>query len=112
MKKNTFSYLTKATYLSLLAIVFAFSFSFAQSDYTIQFQNESTQIPENIESFQWDQMPESSKLNNGYYGWVQFYETPNQDVQNLFRANDLQLIEYIPNRTYSFFFPKPPRLQC
>ena len=97
MKKNIFS---------LFTVLFAFSISLAQSDYTIQFQNESTEIPENINSFQWDQMPESSKLNNGYYGWIQFFETPNQDVQNLFKSNDLQLIEYIPNRTYLFYFPE------
>jgi len=106
MKKTTISPQLKSKYLSLLAIVLCFSFSFAQSDYTVQFQDESIEIFENIDTFEWNQMPNSSKLNSGYYGWVQFYETPNQDIQNLFKSNDLQLIEYITNRTYSFFFPE------
>ena len=67
MKKITFS---------LLAILFAFSFSVAQNDYTIQFQDETIQIPENINSFRWDQMPEYSRLNNGYYGWIQKSDFP------------------------------------
>lgn len=106
MKKIIFSQLKKSNFLSLLAIVFTFSISFAQADYSIQLQNESIEIPENINTFQWNQMPSSSKLNGGYYGWVQFYETPNQDIQNLFKSNGLQLIEYISNRTYAFFFPE------
>lgn len=50
-------------------------------------------------------MPESSKLDNGYIGWIQFYETPTQDIQNSFKNNNLQLLEYIPNKAYLFYFP-------
>ena len=63
-------------------------------------------MPENISIFQWNQMPESAKLDNGYLGWVQFYETPSQQVQDLFKQNDLQLLEYIPHKTYLFYFPE------
>ncbi|RDK88558.1 S8 family serine peptidase [Marinirhabdus gelatinilytica] len=74
-------------------------------NYTITFQDESIEMPENINTFQWTDMPESAELANGYVGWVQFYETPTQNVQDLFEANRLELIDYIPHHTYLFHFP-------
>ena len=104
MKKATF--FSKGKNLaSLLALVLTTAISFAQNSYTIQYQDESLAIEENINTFHWDQMPESSQLGNGYFGWVQFYETPTQDIQDAFKANHLELIEYIPHRTYLFYFP-------
>ena len=50
-------------------------------------------------------MPESARLNNGFVAWVQFYETPSQNVQNLFKRNKVELLEYIPHKTYLAFFP-------
>lgn len=99
MKKITF----KPTLLILS--LFLFSLSYGQSEYNIQIQDENIEIPENINTFQWNQMPESSRINNGYIGWVQFFETPTQNIQNNFKANNLELIEYIPNKTYLFYFP-------
>jgi len=90
---------------SFLILLFVFSFSFSQNEYNIQLQDEIIEVPENIDSFQWNQMPESSKLDNGYIGWIQFYETPTQDIQNSFKNNNLQLLEYIPNKAYLFYFP-------
>ena len=81
------------------------SFSFGQNNYNVQFQDEILNVPENIQSFEWDQMPASSQLGEGYYGWVQFYQTPGQEVQDAFEANDLKLLEYITNHTYLFYFP-------
>lgn len=92
--------------LLFLAFLFAFSMSFSQNPYALQFQNEIVNLPENIDTFHWGQMPESSKFNTGYYGWVQFYETPSQTVQDRFKANGLELIEYIPHSTYLFYFPE------
>lgn len=91
---------------SFLALLFVFSLTYAQNSHDILFQNETYEMPENIATFQWNQMPESSRLNNGYLGWVQFYETPTQQVQDLFKQNNLQLLEYIPHQTYLFYFPK------
>ncbi len=105
MKNLTFFYALKCKGICLLALTFVFTMSYAQSDYAIQFQDETLEIPENIDSFQWNQMPESSEFNNGYVGWVQFYETPNQTIQDRFKSNNLKLIEYIPYRTYLFHFP-------
>lgn len=106
MKKITSFQLLKSKRLYVLAMAFIFSFSFAQSSYSVQFQDETIEIAENINTFQWDQMPQSSLFDHGYYGWVQFYETPSQGVQNLFKSNNLQLLEYIPNKTYLFYFPE------
>jgi len=82
------------------------SLSYAQENYQIQFQDGSVTIPENIQTFQWDQMPEYAQYQGGYFGWVQFYETPTQDIQDLFKAQDLKLIQYLPQKTYLFYFPR------
>ncbi len=103
MAKITFP---KLKGFSFLVLLFVFSLAFAQNSNDIIFQNETYEMPENIDTFQWNQMPESSILNNGYVGWIQFYETPSQQVQDLFKQNNLQLLEYIPHRTYLFYFPQ------
>ncbi|GHC44759.1 S8/S53 family peptidase [Ulvibacter litoralis] len=106
MKKTTFYNSMKRKSVLFFAMTFIFSMSFAQNSYTIKFQDETIDIPENISTFQWSQMPESSKLEEGYYGWVQFYETPTQDIQNAFKSRNLELINYIPQKTYLFYFPE------
>ncbi|RMA65940.1 S8 family serine peptidase [Ulvibacter antarcticus] len=106
MKRITFSFLNSFKAVSILAIALVISTANAQSSYTVQFQDESIAIPENISTFDWNQMPESSKLNDRYYGWVQFYQTPIQDIQDLFKSSGLELIEYIPHKTYLFSFPE------
>lgn len=101
MKKTIFS-----LRLSFL-LIFSFSIStmFGQAPQTIEFRGETIEMPENIQDFEWNQMPKTSTLSNGYVGWVQFYETPTQEIQDLFKANNLNLISYIPHQTYVFYFP-------
>jgi hypothetical protein len=103
MAKITFS---KIKIFSFLTLMLVFSLTFAQNSNDIRFQGETYEMPENIATFQWNQMPESARLNNGYVGWIQFYETPTQQVQDLFKQNNLQLLEYIPHQTYLFYFPE------
>jgi hypothetical protein len=103
MAKITFS---KIKIFSFLTLMLVFSLTFAQNSNDISFQGETYEMPENIATFQWNQMPESARLNNGYVGWIQFYETPTQQVQDLFKQNNLQLLEYIPHQTYLFYFPE------
>lgn len=105
MKKN--SLLSKPTLktLSILVFTMVFTLSFSQNDYTIYFQDEIVEIPENIETFTWSQLPEKSQFDNGYIGWIQFFETPSQSVQNEFKSRNLKLLEYIPHKTYLFHFP-------
>lgn len=100
MKKTTLSLFSKFCFLTLFLF---FSISFGQN---INFQGETYDMPENITTFQWNQMPESSRLANGYVGWVQFYNTPSQQIQDSFKRNKLELLEYIPHRTYLFYFPE------
>lgn len=102
MKKNIFRVIKRLGFLSLL---FSFSLAVAQTPATIEFRGETVEMPENISDFTWSDMPVSSTLDKGFIGWVQFYETPTQDVQDLFRANDLILMNYIPHQTYLFYFP-------
>tara|TARA_B100000768_G_C11279529_1_gene377740 strand:- start:118 stop:3717 length:3600 start_codon:yes stop_codon:yes gene_type:complete len=100
----------KIKYISFIVSLFIFNISIAQGDYSILLQNESIDLPENIETFQWDQMPDSAILNNGYIGWVQFYETPSQSIQDNFKENNLQLLEYLTNKAYLFYFPNSTSL--
>ncbi len=62
-------------------------------------------MPNNINTFQWNQMPDKAFYNDGYFGWIQFSEIPNQSIQNHFKENGLELIDYIPNNAYLFYFP-------
>jgi hypothetical protein len=105
MKKNYSISRAKTRILVVLLIIFVVNFGFSQDNYTIKFQEETIEFPENIQTFQWNQMPEHAHFDNGYFGWIQFYETPNQAVQNRFRNANLKLLEYIPHRTYLFYFP-------
>lgn len=89
----------------LLSLVFMTWNGLAQNNYSIQYQDETLEVPENISTFAWSQLPESSCLSNGFIAWVQFYQTPSQAIQDSFQANHIQLIEYIPNSTYLAYFP-------
>ncbi|MBA3986711.1 MAG: S8 family serine peptidase, partial [Flavobacteriales bacterium] len=104
-KKYQFSF-SFSKKISLLFFIFIFSISFSQPNYTIYFQEEVIEFPENIQNFAWGQLPAKSHFNNGYFGWIQFYETPNQATQNEFKSRNLKLLEYIPHQTYLFYFPK------
>lgn len=106
MKKFTFLNLLNVKSIGVLAMILVFTSSFAQDPYTINFQDETIVMPENISTFEWIQMPESAQLDNGYVGWIQFYETPDQATQDLFSSNRLELKEYIPNNAYLFHFPQ------
>lgn len=105
MKNFTFFSITRKS-VSFLVLALACTFAFAQNSYTITFQDETINMPENIDTFEWNQFPESAHLRDGYIGWVQFYETPSQSVQDTFAANGLDLISYIPHHTYLFRFPE------
>ncbi len=95
---------------TLFALLFSISL-LSQTNYNIQFQDEVVVVEENMSSFQWSQMPESSKFENGYYGWVQFFSTPTQAIQNELNTRGLELIEYHPNKAYVFYFPETTSIQ-
>ena len=91
--------------ITLLLLVFVFAQSFAQNEYTIPFQDEFINLPENISSFQLSQLNPDTRIQNGFFTWIQFYETPEQNVQNTVKGNRINMIEYIGNRTYLAFIP-------
>ena len=91
--------------ITLLFLIFVFSKSFSQNEYTINFQNESINLTENINSFQWNQLNANTRIQEGFFTWVQFYQTPSKSVQDIIKANNVNLIEYIGNRTYLAFIP-------
>ncbi|GAA0871804.1 hypothetical protein GCM10009117_09500 [Gangjinia marincola] len=101
MKKATI--LTFFRSLGIVLCSFLFTLSSHAQDYTIQFLNESIELPENFGSFSWDSFSDQNKYRDGYYGWIQFYETPTQAEQNQLRAMGVELIDYIPNKAYLFY---------
>lgn len=106
MKKITLSLFKRFIKItSLILVLLGFSSAFAQQPNSIQFRGETVPMPENIDSFQWSQMPESARLGDGYTGWIQFYSTPVQEIQDQFKNQNLELLEYIPHKTYLFHFP-------
>ncbi|MGJ8661857.1 MAG: S8 family serine peptidase, partial [Bacteroidota bacterium] len=46
------------------------------------------------------------EFNGGSYAWMQFYSTPNQNVQNDIKLKGVILLGYISNSTYLTFIPK------
>lgn len=89
--------------LSLITLaLFCFGIIDAQN---INFQGENVTMPNNIDTFSWNQMPSKSAFNNGYFGWVQFSEIPNQNIQNELKESGLELLDYIPKKAYLFYFP-------
>ncbi|MDN3723237.1 S8 family serine peptidase [Aequorivita sp. SDUM287046] len=102
-QKSTLSTFRNFVFVTMTLV---FSFSFGQNNSEINFQGETFNIPENIDTFQWNQLSEAAKLANGYVAWLQFYETPTQNVQDLFKQQKIELLEYIPHKTYLAFFPK------
>ncbi|MFC7356103.1 S8 family serine peptidase [Jejudonia soesokkakensis] len=102
MKKITSTLKNAFLFVAFLLIATA---SFGQNDYTIRFQNEAIEIPENIHAFELNEMPESARLAGGTYSWIQFYETPTQNIQNSFKANNIELIDYIPHKAYLAYIP-------
>src|SRR5690554_3409510 len=87
------------------SVILALPFLGWSQNYTIAFQEQVVEIPENISSFRFEQLPDNAQHNQGYYGWVQFYQTPDQALQDRFKAQGIQLMEYIPHHTYLVFFP-------
>lgn len=80
--------------------------SFAQGDaYGIKFQNDTVNLAENIETFQWDQFSEDLKINNGYYVWMQFYSTPVQSIQDALKSRGIEIIDFIGSKAYLAYVP-------
>lgn len=112
MTISTFFSFERIKKAGILAVLLVATVSFAQNNpYTVTFQDETIEMPENISTFQWSDLPDYSSFDNGYIGWIQFYETPSQSIQDSFKANGLNLIDYIPHQTYLFHFPNTTSIE-
>ncbi len=88
--------------LLLLNMIFVYS----QQKYEVLFQNELVQVEENINTFNWEELSEQSMWKNGYYAYIQFYNTPSQTIQDGLKTDGTLLIEYISKGTYLCYFSK------
>jgi len=98
----------KKTYLSLIIIFFytlTSNFSFGQDAQPISFQGITLEMTNNVSDFSWSQLSQSQVLTSGYYMIIQFESTPNQSVQNAFKAQQVELKDYLSNSSYFAFIP-------
>lgn len=86
----------------LLSFLLLGHFSNGQESRTISFQGKSIEIPENISTFQWEN---EMAFNGGHYVWMQFYQSPNQTVQNDLKLQGIELLDYYKKGTYLTFVP-------
>ncbi|WP_298417892.1 S8 family serine peptidase [uncultured Kordia sp.] len=106
MKKITSVKNLLGSFIPLLMAAIFLNCSIVEAQNTVYFQDEIITMPNNIASFDWNSMPESAKFNEGYFGWIRFDQTPTQAIQDDFATRNLKLIEYYPDKTYLFYFPK------
>lgn len=88
-----------------LCLFFSIGLINAQSEYAIAYQNEYIELSENIHDFKWRDLDRSDRIKGGYYMWMQFFETPVQQVQDKLKANGIELQAFINNSTYLAFVP-------
>ena len=105
MKKITSAFVQRAVGAIILAIGITAQVHAQQEEYAITFQNETLSLTENIQSFQWEDLNQDSKISNGYYVLLQFYATPLQQVQDELKAQGIELLDYIGSKTYMAYVP-------
>lgn len=106
MKKITQIKSLLCSLIPLLVVAIFLNCTVTTAQNTVYFQDEIITMPNNMASFNWNLMPQSSKFNGGYFGWARFNETPSQNIQDQFAERNLKLIEYFPDKTYLFYFPE------
>jgi len=105
MKITSPIYSKNLLYGLILFLGFTFNAYSQEDTYVIRVQNDNISLKENIDTFQWKQLDKSLKIDNGYYTWVQFYETPTQSSQNDIKSKGIELIDYMGSRTYLAYVP-------
>ena len=105
MNKTTFQDLRKFFGVFVLTALFSLALSAQNNPYAIQFQNDYVSLDENIDTFQWNDLSQELKISNGFYTWVQFYQTPAQTIQDGLKTMGVEIIEYVGSKTYLLFIP-------
>lgn len=97
----------KITFLIIIASVFFSNVHNGHSQNTrpVTFQGKQIDMPPNVKSFKWEELTQRDNENSGYYVCLQFSATPNQQVQNDFRNQGIELRNYIANNTYFLYMP-------
>ncbi|MEK7253195.1 MAG: S8 family serine peptidase, partial [Bacteroidota bacterium] len=92
--------------LHLLLLLGAMPCLFAQTSDVVLLHTGARVFPENVKTY-----PASATVGSGetvggnYYRLLQFYELPTQPTFNLLAQHGIQLLEYIPHKTYLASIP-------
>ena len=94
--------------LFLLFTLFILSFynTNAQNNYEVLLHTGKQEFPENARDYANIATISAQEILNGhYYRLLQFYQIPNQSELDVLNDNGIQLLEYIPNKTYLAAIP-------
>jgi len=93
--------------LSFLAFfVFASTFLIAQNNYEVLLHTGETVFPENARTYPPNAtISEQEIIDGNYYRLLQFYQLPTQQIHDNLTNAGIELLEYIPNKTYLASIP-------
>lgn len=103
----------RKTYLhKLLVLSFCFGlgwggFAFAQNPYSLLLESGTVNLPANYDQeSQFRMVPYADLVDGRYYRYLQFNQIPTQQERETIEAMGIDLIEFIPNYTYSASIPQ------
>lgn len=93
----------KHNQLLLLSVLsFAFSALFAQKDNSVQLRTGSISVQPNIQKSVLDSFnAKASRFQKKTFAVVQFESIPTEETKKLLSASGIELLEYIPNNSYT-----------
>ena len=77
----------------------------AQDDHVIHFPSGDAFPDENIQTYDFNDIPQEYRYADGFYTFLQFNEIPTQDQKEAMEALGIQFPEYLPYKTYLAFIP-------
>ena len=86
--------------LPLLAFLVISILGSAQEDRVIHFPSGDAFPEENIQTYDFNDIPQEYRYTDGFYTFLQFNEIPTQDKKEAMEALGIQFPEYIPYKTY------------
>ncbi|MFY0629978.1 MAG: S8 family serine peptidase [Flavobacteriaceae bacterium] len=101
MKKITLLRLLSTVTFLLISIS-----SYSQDKDVVNLRGEHIQMIKNINDFQWNAVSNKISFENGFYGCLRFSKIPSQDIQDDLKKKNLNLTDYMGDKTYLFYFPE------
>ncbi len=91
----------------LIAVALFFcGFASAQQDYVLHLEMGDYTLQENIKTYpQEATLSAREVINDRYYRLLQFFELPDQQMQETLKKQDIQLLEYLSSGTYIVSLP-------